>query len=128
MIKLAPFGGLVLLAACGQPASTPADTATNAASPAVEHGYIAKVQALNPGQRAGVLFRAIEKGGGKDCQGVAKVDAIGTRESTTRTAAGTSASSAGQPTWRVTCSEGSQWTVTLGDDGTALVTGASAGR
>jgi hypothetical protein len=107
MIKRASLGGLVLLAACGQPATAP----TNTAAPAAEHGYIARVQALSPGQRAGVLFRAIEKSGGKGCQGVAQVEPM-------------PASKTGQPTWRVTCVESSQWIVVLSDDGTALVTGA----
>ena len=107
MIKLAAIAGPLLLAACGQPAPT----TTNTAAPATASGYIAKVRALSPGQRAGMLFRAIAKGGGQGCQGVTQVEAM----PATRT---------GQPTWRVTCQEGSQWLVSLSDDGTALVTGA----
>lgn len=108
MIKLASVAaGLALLAACGQPAPSPT------ANAAAETGYIARVQALSSGQRAGVLLRAITKSGGEGCQGVTQVETMPT-------------SKAGQPTWRVTCAEGSQWMVVLGDDGTALVTGARA--
>lgn len=76
-----------------------------------EHGYIARVQALPPRQRDGVLFRAIQQGGGAVCQNVAQVETM-------------PATRAGQPVWRVTCSEGSQWAVALADDGTAVITGA----
>jgi len=106
MTKFAPLLGALLLAACGQPAPAP----TNSAAATTEHGYIAKVQALSPGERAGVLFRAIGKSGGTGCQGVTQVETM-------------PPSNSGQPTWRVTCGEGSQWMVALGDDGTALVTG-----
>jgi hypothetical protein len=111
MAKLAPFALVVtaaaLLAACSEPAPQPAAPKAGTG----ETGYIAKVQALSAGQRAGVLFRAIEKSGGKGCQGVTQVENM-------------PPSSTGQPTWRVTCEEGSQWMVALSDDGTALVTGA----
>lgn len=106
MTKLAPLALLALLAACGKPATT--DTAPK---PAAETGYIAKVQALPPGQREGVLFGAIQKGGGQACQGVKQVETM-------------PATKTGQPVWRVTCDEGSQWSIALADDGTALVTGA----
>lgn len=106
MTKLALFS-VALLAACSQPAPT----ATNTAAAAGEHGYIAKVQALSAGQRAAVLFRAIQKSGGKNCQGATQVENM-------------PPSNSGQTVWRVTCAEGSQWMVALGDDGTALVTGA----
>ncbi len=95
------------VAACGQPAPAPVATATPA-----ETGYIARVQALSPGQREGVLFRAIQGSpGGQGCQGIDQVESR-------------PATKAGQPVWRVTCDGGAQWAVMLADDGTALVTGA----
>lgn len=104
-LLLSPF---VLLAACGQPAPQQ----TNTASPAPkETGYIARVQALPPGQREGVLFRAIRSSGGQSCQEIKQVEPLPTPPS-------------GQPAWRVTCLDGGQWRVALTDDGTALVTGA----
>ena len=105
MVKLFALAAVMLLAACSQPAPQQAKTPTG------ETGYIAKVQALPAGQRAGVLFRAIQKSGGQGCQGVTQVENM-------------PASGTGQPTWRATCGEGSQWMVALSDDGTALVTGA----
>ena len=78
---------------------------------AAEHGYIAKVQALSPRQRDGVLFRAIQRGGGAACQNVVQTETM-------------PATRAGQPVWRVTCPDGSQWMVALADDGTAVITGA----
>lgn len=104
----APLAAFILLAGCGQPAPAPAPKAT---APA-ETGYIARVQALAPGQRDGVLFRAIQRApGGQTCQGVTLVEPRAPTK-------------AGQPVWRVTCEGGAQWSVMLSDDGTALVTGA----
>lgn len=98
---------LVLLAtACGQPAPPPAPKPKP-----TESGYIARVQALPPGQRDGVLFRAIRASGGQACQEIKQVETAPPVR-------------AGQPHWRVTCIDGSQWSVSLADDGTALVTGA----
>lgn len=112
MKMILPLAMSGLLAACGQPASETANTATTAnAAAATPSGYIAKVKALPPGQRDGVLFRAIQQGGGDSCQGVQKVEAL-------------DATKQGHPNWRVTCPGGAQWIVTLSDDGTALVTGA----
>jgi hypothetical protein len=95
------------LAACGDPAP-------QAPPKPKESGYIARVQALTPGQRDGVLFRAIQAGGGQACQGTKLVEPLSPLRN-------------GQPRWRVTCEEGSQWLVSLADDGTALVTGARTG-
>ena len=106
MRQSAPLA-LLLLAGCGGPAPS---TTGNAAATAAESGYIARVQALTPRQREGVLFRAIQNGGGQACQGVDKVEAL--------------APTKGRPNWRVTCPGDSQWLVTLSDDGTAIVTGA----
>lgn len=109
MTRPAPFAVAALLASslltgCDRPAPQPA-------RPAGERGYIAKVQALSPGERAGVLFRAVQKSGGQGCQGITQVEIMPPAKT-------------GEPTWRVTCAEGSQWMVALSDDGTALVTGA----
>ena len=106
--KLCSLAPLALLAACGAQEGTPAPTNNTAAE---EHGYIARVQALPAGQREGVLFRAIQSGGGSACQGVKQVDNL-------------PATPAGQPAWRVTCMDGSLWRVALADNGTAYVTGA----
>lgn len=105
MTRVLVFAPLAMLAACGQPAPAPSPTT------AAESGYIARVQALSPGLRDGVLYRAIKGGGGKPCQGVAQTEV---REP----------AKTGQPIWRVTCTDGSQWLVMLSDDGTATITGA----
>jgi hypothetical protein len=99
---------LLPVAGCG-PSSTPAP-----APKPKETGYIARVQGLTTGQREGVLFRAIQAGGGQACQGIKLVESLPPQRP-------------GQPSWRVTCDEGSQWLVSLADDGTALVTGARTG-
>ena len=102
----------VLLALAALPLAGCQNQAAPAPKPSpTESGYIAKVQALSPGQREGVLLRAIIKGGGPGCQGI-------------KTVKSEPATKAGQPDWLVTCDEGSQWEVVLSDDGTALVTGA----
>lgn len=104
MIRFPLLAPLALLAACHAQAPAPAPSPS-------ESGYIAKVQALSPGLRDGVLFRAIKSGGGAPCQGVKQAEVR-------------PPSKAGQPIWRVTCTDGSQWLVMLSDDGTALITGA----
>ena len=105
MTRSLALAAALLLAACQQ-AAAPANTAVPA-----EHGYIAKVAALSPREREGVLFRAIQSGGGATCQGIKKVeDLLHTPQ--------------GQPVWRVTCDDDYQWSVVLADDGTATVTGA----
>jgi len=104
---LLPLLPLLPLAACGDPAPAPR------ATPA-ETGYIAKVQALSPREREGVLFRAIQSGGGDNgrCHEVTRVESMPPAKT-------------GQPTWRVTCTGGGQWLVVLGDNGIAQVTGAA---
>lgn len=98
----------LLLAGCDKAPAPPA----NSTAPAGESGYIAKVRALPPGQRNIVLFRAIAQGGGGgQCQGIKTVEDA-------------AADASGEPAWRVTCTDDSQWHVRLQDDGTALVTGA----
>lgn len=102
-LLLAP---LLALGACGDPAPAPKAAAT-------ETGYIARVQALSPREREGVLFRAIQSGGGnRQCFEVTQVEPMPPAKG-------------GEPSWRVTCSGGGQWLVTLGDNGIAQVTGAA---
>jgi len=98
---------LLPLAGCGDPAPAPK------ATPA-ETGYVAKVQALTPREREGVLFRAIQSGGGDNgrCHEVTGVESM-------------PAAKNGQPNWRVTCTGGGQWLVSLADNGIAQVTGAA---
>ena len=104
MTPRVPIAACLLAAGCGQPAPVPAPKPT-------ESGYIARVAALPAGQRDGVLFRAIQAGGGQSCQNITQVETMPPVRP-------------GQPAWRVTCSDGGQWSVSLADDGTALVTGA----
>jgi hypothetical protein len=102
LFLLAPFA---LLAACGQPSPAPAPTATAAAA----NGYAAKVAALAPAQRAGVMMRAI-RDGGQDCQKVVTVVPAGT---------------GGTPQgWLATCDDQRQWVVAIADDGSATVANA----
>lgn len=97
-----------MLAGCGsQPAPTPV---ANTTAP-VAGGYIAKVLALPPRQLNGVLYRAIDDAGQK-CQGIGE---------TVR-----QADKAGKPMWAVRCIDGGAWLITIGDDGTASVTGIPA--
>ena len=107
ILPLAPLlAPMFALAACGDPAPTPK------ATPA-ETGYIARVQALTPREREGVLFRAIQSGGGgRQCHEVTQVEPMPPAKG-------------GQPIWRVTCTGGAQWSVALQDNGVAQVTGAA---
>lgn len=103
-----------MLAGCQSPSTNEqaANTtaATNAAGPA-QSGYIAKVLALRPRQLDGVLYRAIDDAKQK-CQGIGgKVH---------------QADKNGKPVWAVRCIDGGAWLITIGDDGTADVTGIPA--
>ena len=111
-LLLAPFlfAPLLLalpLAGCGSgaaPASAPANTATPA------DDYVARMRALAPGQRDGVLLRAI-RDAGRDCQQVVKsqsIDDVG-----------------GAPAWAATCDGGGVWVVALNPGGVATVTAAA---
>lgn len=105
-LALAPA---LLLAACGQPsAHAPAAPATPD-----PNGYAAKVAALSPPLRAGVMLRAIRDAGQQCQQVVASKAAPGTTP----------------PAWIATCADRRQWVVGIGDDGTASVTaGADIAR
>lgn len=98
---------LLPLAACGEPQRQPKATPTVS-------GYIARVQALSPAQRQGVLFRAIQAspGNGQRCHAITQVESM-------------PPGPGGQPIWRVTCTDGGQWAVALADNGIAQVTGAA---
>lgn len=102
------------LAGCHAPATNEqaANTtaAANSAAPA-QSGYIAKVLALPPRQLNGVLYRAIDDAKQK-CQGIG---------GTVR-----QADNDGKPVWAVRCTDGGAWLITIGDDGTADVTGIPA--
>jgi len=95
------------LAACGSGEQPTAAPASNAAA---EMGYIARVEALPPGQVRGVLFRAI-RDGGSTCPQLTSFERAGT--------------DAGKPVWNAVCSDRGRWRIVLADDGTAAVTGAS---
>ncbi len=98
-----------MLAGCGsQPA--PEQPANTTAAPTAS-GYIAKVLALPPRQLNGVLYRAIDDAKQK-CQGIGD---------TVR-----QADNNGKPVWAVRCTDGGAWLITIGDDGTADVTGIPA--
>ena len=88
------------------------ETSANAAI-AVPDDYAAKVAALSPGQRDGVLLRAI-RDAGRDCQQVAKSQRIDPV--------------AGAPAWAATCNDGGVWVVALNPGGIATVTNAADAR
>ena len=106
ILFLAPLAIPFALAACGQTGGT--DTTTNITVP--DNGYTAKMQALNEGERNGVLFRAI-RDAERACQGVVRSQAV-------------EGGAAGQPAWVATCDDGGEWLVALGADGIATVTNA----
>lgn len=99
---------LLVLAACGSgstPAAVPTAGKTGAAS---DGGYVAKVKALAPKQRAGVLLRAI-RDADRPCQGVVAEQAV---------------ASASGTAWLATCDDQGHWVVAIADDGTATVANA----
>lgn len=92
------------LVACGQ-GTEPA--ATNTSAPADD--YARRIAALPPGQRDGVLLRAI-RDANQDCQQVTRsqpIDPI-----------------AGAPAWAATCDGRGTWVVALNPGGVATVTAA----
>lgn len=94
------------LAACGSGAEPP--SATNISAP--EDDYVARIRALSPGQRDGVLLRAV-RDAGRDCQQVTKSDAI--------------PDVMGAPAWTATCDNGGIWVVAFNPGGVATVTSAT---
>ncbi len=93
------------LAACGGGGG---DAARNeVAAEETQGNAIARIQALNEGERNATLLRAI-RDANRECQGV------------TRSAATDPVQ--GKPAWIATCDNGGEWLVAIGADGTALVT------
>lgn len=102
---------LALLASCGSPEggathnNAAAVAAGNDAQPQVNQA--AAVAALAPGQREGVLFRAIQNAG-LNCQKIVKVDAL--------------PASGDVAEWRVKCDDGAMHLVAIPPQGDATVT------
>ena len=90
------------LAACGGSGSAPANTA----EPANAGDTIARIAAMNEGERNAVLFRA-NRDAGRECQGVERSTAV--------------PAVAGKPAWVATCDNDSHWLVAIGNDGIAAV-------
>ena len=109
MTRAPMIAALVLpLAGCGS-ASEQAATTNNTAA-AVPDDYVARIRALPPGQRDGVLLRAV-RDAGRDCQQVTKSTAI--------------PDIAGAPAWQATCADGGSWVVAFNPGGVATVTSAT---
>lgn len=101
---LAPAALLVctLVAACGSPTPAPAPSPTATAAT----GDAARVTALAPPLRAGVLLRAI-RDAGQDCQQVVAQAQL-------------------KPAvWIATCQDKRRWVVTIGPNGNATVADAN---
>ena len=97
----------VAVAACdGGEAPEPAvdEGAVNEAAPAEAAGN--QVEALPEGQRNAVFIRAIQDSG-QDCQHVDSSARAGEHQ--------------GLPVWTATCQSGVQYTIVIGNDGTASV-------
>jgi hypothetical protein len=92
------------LAGCGS--STEPAVANNTA---MADDSVARVRALSPGQRDGVLLRAV-RDAGRDCQQVIKSDAI--------------PDVGDAPAWTATCDDGGVWVVAFNPGGVATVTNA----
>ena len=101
----------VMLAGCGSHTNEPAAANNSAAAAPQGSGYVAKVLALPPRQLNGVLYRAIDDAK-QSCQGIA--DTVRQKDNN------------GKPVWAVRCIDGGAWLITIGDDGTADVTGIPA--
>lgn len=110
MIRFAPLL-LLALAACDKPAE-PAPAPVNAADAGVD--YLAKIAALPPGQQQLVVYRAI-RDAQQECQ---NITANEKQPDDAR----------GRAVWRVTCRGGVQYSVSIGRDGIANVTGPFAAR
>ena len=101
-----PLAAAALLAGCGSPTPAPAPTPTATAAT----GDTARVAALPPNLRAGVLLRAI-RDAGQDCQQVVDQAQAPT--------------DAGPPAWVATCQDKHRWVVSIAADGTATVIDAN---
>jgi len=99
------------LAGCGTQGGSNETAAANTTATSQGSGYIAKVLALPPRQLNGVLYRAIDDAK-QSCQGIA--DTLRQKDNN------------GKPVWAVRCTDGGAWLITIGDDGTADVTGVPA--
>lgn len=113
MIRYLPLLALPLVCAgCGDRAAdrAPAAPATAAAAP-VGDDTLARMAALPPRQRDGVLFRAI-RDAGHDCQEVTETKAQPPGDGTIG--------------WLATCDRAEQWLVTIDRSGTATVLDARA--
>lgn len=105
IVPLITLAAAVALAGCAK--SEPADQAT--ANTAATTDYLAKIEALPEGQREGVFLRAI-RDAGQPCQGVTKAQSTKTGD--------------GKPAWAATCTDGPNYVLVLGQDGTMTVIGS----
>lgn len=111
MIRFAPLLLIGALAACDKPADNSAAPANNAADAGVD--YLAKIAALPPGQQQLVLFRAIMDAK-QECQKITANERLPDAN--------------GRAAWQVTCRGGVVYSVTIGRDGIANVTGPFAAK
>jgi hypothetical protein len=100
----------VLLSACGGGDQAPPDAgnaadAANAATAGPEATQN-QLEALPEGARNGVFIRAI-RDSGNDCQNVESSTPAGEHQ--------------GLPLWRARCVDGVEWTIVIGNDGSAAV-------
>lgn len=101
---------IALLAACGSSSSTPANQAGAAETAAA---YQQRILAMPAGERDGVFIRAI-RDAGQDCQHVASSVSAGVHQ--------------GRPVWTAHCDGGHDFTIALGDHGSATVINAAEAR
>lgn len=113
MMRFAPLALLAMLAACDRPAAD--NVAAPAANVAADAGvdYLAKIAALPPGQQQLVLYRAILDAK-LECANITKQEKLPDHN--------------GRAAWQVTCRGGLIYSVTIGRDGIANVTGPFAAR
>jgi hypothetical protein len=90
------------LAACGGGGAAP----TNDTEASNAGDTVARITAMNEGERNAVLFRAI-RDAQRDCQRVERSTAA--------------PAVAGKPAWVATCDDNSHWLVAIGNDGIAAV-------
>jgi hypothetical protein len=106
---------LLLLMACGGPASTNDATASNGAAPATKGtNYVETIRAMPEGQRRATFLRAIQDAQ-QACQQIVDVRASEPVD--------------GNAAWGVRCEDGRGWLIAIAPDGNAKVTGpVAAGR